>query len=193
MLLNNPERTPVRLVAAPVAEETANLRRLKANRETQGHNPSKAVLELMDWTIFLTTIPATHADFTQLLAIYGLRWRIEVIFKAWKSHLKFHLLHRVSRCQLLILLKARLLRITCATNILHGPLAAALRRRHGRRLSLLKFMGYLSAGPANFLRALRCLCSAAAPARAFLKALARYGCYEKRKRQNYSEIWEALA
>jgi hypothetical protein len=193
VLLNNASHTPVRLVAAPVDEETANLRRMKARKETKGHNPSKAVLELMEWTIFITTIPATLADFARILAIYGLRWRIEVIFKAWKSHMNFHLLHRVSRRQMTILLKARLLLITCATNILHGPLEASLQRKYGRRLSLLKFMKYLSVGPANFLRALRSLSMDDAQARGFHEALVRYCCYDKRKRQNYSQTWEALA
>ena len=193
VLLNNPSHTPVRLLAAPVDEETANLRRMKAKKETRGHNPSKAVLELMDWTIFITTISETRADFDRILALYGLRWRIEVIFKAWKSHMKFHLLHRVSKCQLMILLKARLLLITCATNILHGPLAVGLRQRYQRRLSLLKFMRYLSGGQENFLRALRALLNGAAPLHTFYKALVRYCCYDKRKRQNYCDVWEALA
>lgn len=193
VLLNNPSRTPVRLLAAPVDEETANLRRMKAKRETKGHNPSKEVLELMDWTIFITTIPDTLADFARILAIYGLRWRIEVIFKAWKSHMRFHLLHRVSKRQMTILLKARLLLITCATNILHGPLAAVLRRRYERRLSLLKFMRYLSGGQVNFLRALRSLLIGGAHTHTFHKALVRYCCYDKRKRRNYCDVWEALA
>ena len=193
VLLNNATHTPVRLVAAPVGQETASLRRMKARKETKGHNPSKAVLELMDWTIFIATIPSALADFARILAIYGLRWRIEIIFKAWKSHMNFHLLHRVSKRQMMILLKARLLLITCATNILHGPLEASLRRRYGRRLSLLKFMRFLSVGPANFLRALRSLAMDDAQARGFHGALGRYCCYDKRKRQNYSEAWEALA
>jgi hypothetical protein len=193
VLLNNPSHTPVRLLAAPVDEETANLRRMKAKRETRGHNPSEAVLELMDWTIFITTISAALADFARILAIYGLRWRIEVIFKAWKSHMRFHLLHRVSKRQLTILLKARLLLITCATNILHGPLEAVLRRRYERRLSLLKFMRYLSGGQLNFLRALRSLLIGDAQTHTFHKALVRYCCYDKRKRQNYCDVWEALA
>lgn len=193
VLLNNPSHTPVRLLAAPVDEETANLRRMKAKRENKGHNPSKAVLELMSWTIFITTISDALADFTWILAIYGLRWRIEVIFKAWKSHMSFHLLHRVSKRQLMILLKARLLLITCATNILHGPLAAVLRRSYQRRLSLLKFMRYLSGGQVNFLRALRSLLIVDIHAQTFHKALVRYCCYDKRKRQNYCDVWEALA
>jgi hypothetical protein len=112
VLLNNQARTRVRLLSAPVDAQTANLRRRKAKIETHGHHPSKAVLELMDWTLFITTIPATLATFKEILAIYGLRWRIEIIFKAWKSHLHFPLLHRVSKLQMAILIKARLLIIT---------------------------------------------------------------------------------
>jgi hypothetical protein len=57
VLLNNASRTRARLVTAPVGTETANLRRMKAKKETRGHHPSPEVLELMDWTIFITTIP----------------------------------------------------------------------------------------------------------------------------------------
>lgn len=46
----------MRRVAAAVNEETPNLRRMKARKENHGHNPSKAILELMDYTIFITTI-----------------------------------------------------------------------------------------------------------------------------------------
>jgi hypothetical protein len=100
VLLNNEARTRVRLVTASVEVETANCRRQKTKIETHGLHPSPAVLELMDWTIFITTIPAALVNFKEILAIYGLRWRIEIIFKVWKSHLKFPLLHRVSKLQL---------------------------------------------------------------------------------------------
>lgn len=67
VLLNNEARTHVRLVTAPVDAETANRRRRKAKIETHGHHPSPAVLALMDWTIFITTIPATLASFKEIL------------------------------------------------------------------------------------------------------------------------------
>ena len=92
-------RTPVRLIAAPVNQETADLRRMKARKETKGHNPSQAVLELMGWTIFLTSL-GPEVSFNELLETYGLRWRIEVIFKAWKSNMDFHIIHRVSELEL---------------------------------------------------------------------------------------------
>jgi len=191
--LNNSTHTPVRLLAAPVDEETANLRRMKARKETHGHNPSKAVLELMGWTILITTIDSAQYDFGRLLAIYGLRWRIEVIFKAWKSHMNFHILHRVSKIQMIILLKARLLLITCCTNILFRRLENSIWQRYKRRISLLKLMKFLSAAPANILRALRNLSAHGSKAQGFDQALLRYCCYDKRLRRNYSETWEALA
>jgi len=191
--LNNPARTPVRLVTAPVDVETANLRRRKAKKETKGHQPSPAVLALMDWTIFITTIPAAAASFKDILAIYGLRWRIEIIFKAWKSHLKFPLLHRVSKLQLAILLKARLLVITACTNLVYGPLARAVRQNHSRRLSLLKFIRFLAQHPARLIGVLQSRTLTDQDNQALHKTLARYCCYDLRKRQNYSEIWDALA
>jgi hypothetical protein len=193
VLLNNDARTRVRLLTAPVSVETANLRRRKAKKETHGHRPSKAVLELMDWTIFITTIPAALATFKEILAIYGLRWRIEIIFKAWKSHMQFALLHRVSKLQMAILLKARLLIITACTNLAYGAFERTLRQNYDRRLSLLKFMRFLSKSPARFIPVLHSLLSHDYENRACLETFVRYCCYDRRKRPNYSQIWDALA
>ncbi len=193
VLLNNESRTHIRLVTAPVDAETANLRRRKAKIETHGHQPSPEVLALMDWTIFITTIPAGLASFKEILAIYGLRWRIEIIFKAWKSHLKFPRLHRVSKLQLAILLKARLLIITACTNLVYGPLERTLLQHYDRRLSLLKFMRFLSKNPAHLIRTFRSLTLTHQENQAWYQTLVRYCCYDKRKRQNYSQTWNALA
>ncbi|MFY8269397.1 MAG: IS4 family transposase, partial [Terrimicrobiaceae bacterium] len=186
VLLNNESQTPVRLCCAPVSEEIANLRRMKARNETRGRNPSKALLELLSWSIFITTIDAARADFKKLLAIYGLRWRIEIVFKAWKSHMKFGNLHRVSKSQMLILLKARLLLITCCTNILYRALETTQWQKHTRRISLLKLVKFLAAAPENLLRALKSLSADMEASDGFHKALLRYCCYDQRKRQNFS-------
>jgi Transposase DDE domain len=196
VLLNNPERTRVRLLAAPVSAETANLRRMRAKKETKGHNPSQAVLALMDWTLFITTIAADEAGFEKILRLYGLRWRIEVIFKAWKSHLKFGVMHQVSERQMRTLLYARLLVIAAAFQ-LYRRIEEVLLTRHGARLSLLKFMNYLAARPVHLLRVIQWMKGGpddAAATTALIKALARYCCYGKRKtRRNFSEIWDELA
>jgi hypothetical protein len=193
VLLNNRQQTRVRLLAAPVSKETADLRRMRARKETKGHNPSKAMLELMDWTVFLTNIPAAKATFGEILGIYGLRWRIEVIFKAWKSHLKFDALHRVSKRQMQILLKTRLL-VIAAASALYRPIERALWRKHRRRLSLLKFMRYIAASPANLQRVIASAGAKATALDPLERALVKYCCYDKRKkRRNFTEIWESLA
>ena len=196
VLLNNPERTRVRLLAAPVSAETADLRRMRAKKETKGHNPSQAVLALMDWTVFITTIAADKASFEKILQLYGLRWRIEVIFKAWKSHLKFGVMHQVSARQMRILLYARLLVIAAAFRF-YRRIEEVLWTRHGARLSLLKFMNYLAARPIHLQSVIQWMKGNpgdAAATTALIRALARYCCYGKRKtRRNFSEKWDELA
>jgi hypothetical protein len=147
VLLNNPARTRVRLVAAPVDPATAAIRRMRAKKEMRGHAPTAEVLALMDWTIFITTIPATEASFEEILAIYGMRWRIEVIFKSWKSHLDFATVHRLCETQLRVLLTARLMLVAAWANNLYGPCVRRVRESSGREVSLLKFIRYLARHP----------------------------------------------
>ena len=113
-------RNPPKSAGARPREESALRLRIRARKETKGLNPSQAVLELMDWTIFITTMPETAAPFRDILASYGLRWRIEVIFKAWKSGLGFHVVHRGSERQLRLLLAARLLVIAAIVHRMAG-------------------------------------------------------------------------
>jgi hypothetical protein len=192
VLLNNKAQTPVRLLSAPVSQETAGLRRMKAKKEMRGHAPSEAVLALMDWTVFITTIAAPEADFKTILATYGLRWRVEVLFKSWKSHLNFDLIHRVSKTQLSILLTARLLIITALTNWLHPRCHDLISKVHDRQLSLLKFLHYLAMKPEQLPPLVHCLSLAKPQTQHPLLMLKKYCCYDKRKRQNFDQFCCAL-
>ncbi len=193
VMLNNTERTEVRLLSAPVDEETANLRRMKAKKENKGHNPSQAVLALMDWTIFITNIPKQRATFSMIFTIYGLRWRIEIIFKAWKSHMNFDCIHRVSQTQLMIILKTRLLRIMIFTNHLYRSCYQIIRHLYKRQLSLLKFFNELKNNPERIGIILRCLAAQVLDeSNPVWESLKKYCCYEKRTRLNYNQICDAI-
>lgn len=187
VLLNDGEQTPVRLIAAPVDKETANLRRMKAKKETKGHNPSKEVLELMDWTIFLTNIAKEKADFKTILMTYGLRWRIEIIFKAWKSHVNFDSIHRVSQVQLLIILKMRLLKIMLFTNCLYRNCYLIIWHHFQRHLSMLSFFNELNCNPERITKILSVLSQPFELDDPIWQTLVRYCCHEKRKRLNFHE------
>lgn len=142
--LNNKSRTKVRIVAVPVNEEIASRRRSKAKKDACGHNPSKDVLDLMGWTIYLTTIPIECASFQQIYKLYSLRWRIEIIFKAWKSYAGFAKCHNVSESQLRTLLIARLIMIVIYVHCVYSPCFNMIRKEYKRDLSLLKLFNFLT-------------------------------------------------
>ena len=73
VLINNEEKTPVRIVATALDAETANLRRMKAKKESHSKNPSRTTLALMSWTLFITSIRPQKAGIKTLLTAYGLR------------------------------------------------------------------------------------------------------------------------
>jgi hypothetical protein len=78
-----------RLIAVPVDDDTANERRRKARQNRDKRlNHSEDYFTLLGWNIFITNIPEDVCSAEQLCQIYGVRWRIETIFKAWKSHFK---------------------------------------------------------------------------------------------------------
>jgi hypothetical protein len=77
----------LRLVAVKKPAQAAAAARRKARREAQreGYQISKRTLAAADWVILVTSL--TPADFTtaDILALYRLRWRIELGFKRLKS------------------------------------------------------------------------------------------------------------
>jgi hypothetical protein len=88
------QKVPVRLVALPVPEAVANERRRRAkqNRDRRCH-PDAQRLFLLGWTLLITNVPRSIWPPKVVAAIYRLRWRIEMIFKAWKSHLGLRHFH----------------------------------------------------------------------------------------------------
>jgi hypothetical protein len=81
------KKVPVRLVAIRVPAAVANQRRRQARQNRDRRCPPSAQrLALMGWSIFITNVPSTLLSPQALAETYGLRWRIETIFKSWKSH-----------------------------------------------------------------------------------------------------------
>jgi hypothetical protein len=86
------EKFSARLIAIPVSDEVAALRRRKARRNRDRRmNPSKDHLLLMGWDIFITNADCRLLSSEQIAKLYRLRWRIEILFKSWKSH--FHIMN----------------------------------------------------------------------------------------------------
>jgi len=139
VLLGMKDQVAVRLTAEPVSEAVANERRRKARANAKRDkrlNPSKDSFFLMGWNIFITNIPRDKFTAKQLYPVYALRWRIEIIFKAWKSHLAIKELNLGSETMLRLSVMAKL--IFCAfTQVVCSALNAQL-PDSSPRVSLLK-------------------------------------------------------
>jgi hypothetical protein len=194
LVLLGPQRVPVRLVALPVPEEVANRRRHRAKRSAQRRRrstPGAEHLFLMSWNLFLTNVAATLWPPQTLVAVYRLRWRIEILFKTWKSHLGLrHLNCRTAALlQLSVLTKLLFCVMVCQTcDVLELNCAAP------RHVSLLR-LGHILG---------QCACWFSATVLGISLSqwlefcLTRHSFYDRRKdRKNYyqllSEAGDALA
>jgi hypothetical protein len=77
----------LRLVAIRKPEQAAAEARRKAKRDAQreGYQISKATLAAADWIILVTSLTPEEFSTEDVLALYRLRWRIELGFKRLKS------------------------------------------------------------------------------------------------------------
>lgn len=83
------EKLPMRLVAIPVDDSIAEKRRRNAkNNRDKRVNPSKEHLLLLGWNIFITNVETEKLSSNEIALLYLIRWRIEIIYKGWKSHLR---------------------------------------------------------------------------------------------------------
>ena len=77
----------LRLVAVKKSGQAAEAARRVARRQArkQGHQVSKGTLAAADWMIMVTSLPPEAFPTADILALYRLRWRIELGFKRLKS------------------------------------------------------------------------------------------------------------
>lgn len=168
-VLVGPAQVAARLIAVPVRREKANERRRKAREKAKKHGrtPTQKTLARLDWTLLLTNAPAEKLPTSTVLAVYGVRWQVELAFKLFKSDLQVDVTkateaHRV-QCEFYAKLIALLLfnRLTgVAENLL------------GEKISPAKLFRQMRSGVEHWLKALGGGCAAAT--RQWLQYLASY-------------------
>ena len=77
------------------AETQKRRRSLRYRAKRKAQTPSKTLLRLAGWNLYITNIEAHQLTPKQISVISGIRWQIELMFKCFKSNLKLH----VSRSQ----------------------------------------------------------------------------------------------
>jgi hypothetical protein len=177
----------VRLIAMPVSIELANDRRAKL-KKTAKNTPKQKVLALLSWSIFITSIDDENIDYKAIFKMYRLRWRIEILFKAMKSHINLDQIHNVSKVQLEFMILAKLLLTMVILQFVYEPLCKPIMQFYNKNLSILKITKYLLDNK-NILNKVVEVANAKKIENSIcLYTIAKYCSYEKRvKRANYTE------
>lgn len=176
-------RLPMRLVAVRVPEQVAAMRRRKARQDRDGRvNHSKRYMELLGWNIFLTNLDVQSFSPQEVVQAYGLRWRIEVFFKACKQSLhltRWH--HRASACAVELSLQVRLLGLLWISRFY----SLCQEQAGSVPLSLLKVFAWISLE-------WRTLWSPPVSMTSLTRLLLYHSRYHKRKKSNYIQQYQAL-
>jgi hypothetical protein len=175
--IGSKEKVPVRMIALPVPAEIANKRRrdLRHNRDRRC-NPTKQHLALCNWIILVTNISDKICSAQQIANLYFLRWRIETLFKTWKSYCNFKSLPaHASADQVESIIYARLIFVTVFNSSIAGSFAPA------EKISIQKLTCFVT----SFFWIL--ICKPSLSNNKYTKLLRYYCSYEKRKRKSIFE------
>jgi hypothetical protein len=72
------------------AETDKRRRSIRYRAKRKAQTPSKTLLRLAGWNLYITNIEADPLTPKQIASIVGIRWQIELMFKAFKSLSKLH-------------------------------------------------------------------------------------------------------
>ena len=88
VLVGARERLPMRLLMLRVPKEVADKRREDLLRDAQRRQQtiSEETLQLADWTILVTDVPAKRLRFEEALVLLRERWQMELLYKLWKQY-----------------------------------------------------------------------------------------------------------
>lgn len=73
------------VVKVPPSVAAERRRRIKEQARSRGQTISRDRLQLADWTLLVTNVPASLLSLDEALKLARFRWQIELLFKLWKS------------------------------------------------------------------------------------------------------------
>ena len=146
--LGRDHKMKVRLVAMPLAGAIAAERRRKAKQDRDKRlNHSKEYYELLGYAIYLTTVQQAIWSKEDIARAYGLRWRIEIIFKSWKSHFNIQrLIHRQCNNKIRIesMIYMMLIFIALFQTVWYIYFEKRIYHKYNKHVSLLKLAKFIS-------------------------------------------------
>jgi IS4 transposase len=120
----------------------------------KGKNVSKEKLALCGWNFYVTNVDSEVFPACVIPSVYSLRWQIELVFKAIKSHLGFEFIAGKREARICCQLYGRLI-VLVLSLFLTGQFRQLLWRNCQRELSLLKTLAHLPIVAPQILETLR--------------------------------------
>lgn len=190
IMLSEKWKLPVRLVANKLPDDIAKERRRKAKKNHDRRcNISKENLELLGWEIYITNILPSVWDAKTICDVYRLRWRIEIIFKSWKSFFQIDEVPQGKLEQVECHIYMTLIMITLFHSHLYIRTVEIAYLSHNVNISLLKFYKFFKEQSWKITH----LFTEQNGLRNFIKSAVYYCAYEKRKkRKSYPQSIFAL-
>ena len=184
------QKMPVRLVAIKLPPAVAAERRRKARQNRDRRcRPNATSLALLGWAIFITNVSSEVLDAQTVAKVYGLRWRIETIFKAWKSHFRITEVPPGSEFQLLSIIYARLIFVTVLAQVCSAGWLMPWRENLPPPRSLLRIAALVG----DFFLILCLEAWNLKLTDALLLQFDYHGRYDRRARQNYPQLLAELS
>lgn len=191
VLMGSTEKVSVRLVAQKLPENIANERRRKARKNRDRRcKPNKEHMMLLGWEIFITNVSENVWTQKNVCEIYGLRWRIEIIFKSWKSN--FHMADVPKSNKIVV--KAYILSALIVATLFHGLISRHLfmnaKNVSINNISILKLTQFIK----EQFWALTQMFEKSIKLKTIINQICYHCVYEKRRnRLSYTEIFSALS
>lgn len=185
--VNKPEAPLMNLYAQKVSDSIAAKRRITSKLSTKGRTPSKSTLQQLSWSIYLSSFTDESITFEEVWELYSVRWRIEIIFKALKSHLNLDSIHNVSNNQLKILIQAKFAVIILMINFVYRPIKKIAEKIFpNKEISLLKLIDVMVLNIQKLFHIMQILKNRNQAIKSMeIIKLMKLCLYDKRKRRNY--------
>ena len=183
ILLGTP-KLRVRLIAIPIPKKEEEQRRRKANLNKK-IKYTDLYKFLLGWNLMITNINVNDCSAEDVYKLYSLRWRIESIFKMWKSYMNFDDFSNVASLeQLLITIVAKLIWVTLIHQTAIEIFVQKIESELNREVSFFQLYNLINEDINKYIYAI-----SNCKEREFYEKLIIKTClYEKRNdRQNYTQ------
>ena len=183
------ERVPVRLVARPVSEQilAERIHKAKTDRDLR-LNHSDDYMALLAWDIFVTNVPPQIWTTEQACKVNQVRWRIEIVFKSWKSHFKLNVVPKGDATRVKAHIYTALIFASLFQKHCYLPLANSTFKNQRTDLSTTKLAQFV----AEYSLLMFIMPYNPQLQEAIIRQVLYHCNYEKRNRQSYPQKFRAL-